>query len=208
MKWLLYGFLSIISNLFFMNLVNFEINSAHSFQQTSLNISLISFSQTNLQATPPPPNSKAKNVSKDLIPKENNKKLIPLETSKNSSSSSIENYSRHTSNNKNLSPSHALHRESPKINTEVIYNTKYRRHSSPIYPRRALELGQQGKVILHVKIKSNGLPQQLKIFQSSGYTLLDIAAFEAVKTWEFEPVAIHDNTEKWVRVPINFIISK
>jgi len=91
----------------------------------------------------------------------------------------------------------------------VIHEAKYRTRKPPIYPRRALELGQQGIVTLHVEVMPSGHPSRLKVADSSGYRLLDSAALTAVKKWEFFPT-LTDNSAiaSWVRVPVNFVIKK
>jgi periplasmic protein TonB len=89
----------------------------------------------------------------------------------------------------------------------VINEAKYRRQTAPVYPRRALELGQQGIVMLHAEVLPDGRPGDLKVVQSSGYRLLDISALAAVKTWEFEPTNINGAiVTSWVRVPVHFVI--
>jgi protein TonB len=94
-----------------------------------------------------------------------------------------------------------------KKESTVIHEANYRRQTPPVYPRRALELGQEGVVILHAEVNQNGLPGTLKVAQSSGHRLLDMAAVSAVKKWEFEPTTIKGNTiTGWVRVPVRFVI--
>ena len=89
----------------------------------------------------------------------------------------------------------------------MILEAKYRKQTAPIYPSRALELGYQGNVTLHAKIMPSGMPGELKVVKSSGYSLLDKAALAAVKKWEFEPTHINGNAiVSWVRVPVNFVI--
>lgn len=89
----------------------------------------------------------------------------------------------------------------------TILEAQYLHKTPPDYPRRALALGQQGTVILHVEVALDGRPRALKIVESSGYQLLDLAAVSAVKQWEFRP--LHQNgqpTISWVRVPVQFKI--
>ncbi len=89
----------------------------------------------------------------------------------------------------------------------VIYEATYRLQTPPVYPRRALELGQQGVVTLHAEVLPNGDPRDLKVAKSSGYRLLDMAALAAVKKWKFEPRNVDGNAvASWVRVPVNFVI--
>jgi len=89
----------------------------------------------------------------------------------------------------------------------VINEAKYRHQTSPMYPRRALDLGQQGTVTLHAKVLPNGSPGELKVAQSSGHRLLDLAAVSAVKKWKFEPTSVDGSAiVSWVRVPVNFVI--
>ncbi len=106
----------------------------------------------------------------------------------------------------------------PKIDTantgkqtstaSTLNKAKYRKRTPPNYPRRALDLGQQGVVTLAALIEPNGRPGMLKIEQSSGHRLLDKAALAAVKKWEFEPL-VQDGrkTSSWVQVPVRFIIN-
>lgn len=92
---------------------------------------------------------------------------------------------------------------------KLVYNAQYRYQVPPQYPRRALELGQEGLVMMHVEVMQNGKPGEMKIVHSSGYRLLDIAALSAVKKWEFEPMSTSDAAmASWVRVPVNFTIEK
>ncbi len=92
--------------------------------------------------------------------------------------------------------------------SSVIHEPNYRHQTPPIYPKRALDLGWQGIVTLHAKLSKDGLPKELKIAKSSGYKILDMAAFSAVKQWEFEPLNINGNIqESWVRVPVRFVIN-
>jgi protein TonB len=81
----------------------------------------------------------------------------------------------------------------------------YRSNPSPKYPRIARIRGYQGNVLLDVLVNQNGKVNDLKIYKSSGYPILDRAASSSVKHWLFEPGMIGDNkVNMWVRVPIRF----
>ncbi len=98
-----------------------------------------------------------------------------------------------------------------KGKSTVVHPAKYINQSPPRYPHRAWELGQQGKVILHVLVGPQGQPLEWEVHVSSGYVLLDEAAIVAVKDWEFEVpkytskgAHIH---ARWVEAPILFQIT-
>jgi TonB family protein len=104
-------------------------------------------------------------------------------------------------------PSNLASQNKGKDQSEVIHPAKYRYQTPPIYPKRAVEMGLEGEVDLHVKILKSGHPETLKIAKSSGYSLLDRAAVASVKKWRFEPTNLNGNiVESWVNVPVNFVI--
>lgn len=85
----------------------------------------------------------------------------------------------------------------------------YRGSTRVMYPRDALRAREQGKVILHVMVDDEGLPQTIEFTQSSGSPRLDRAAREAVQHWHFV-AAIDDGKSiaSWVQVPIAFNLSE
>ncbi|MFZ0484869.1 MAG: energy transducer TonB [Desulfobacterales bacterium] len=81
----------------------------------------------------------------------------------------------------------------------------YRSNPSPRYPEIARIRGYQGNVLLDVLVNKNGKVNDLKIYKSSDYPVLDRAAVSSVKHWLFEPGMIGENkVNMWVRVPIRF----
>ena len=99
------------------------------------------------------------------------------------------------------------HNKGKQDSNSIIHEARFRKQTPPRYPRRAIELGQQGIVTLHAKIMPNGEPDKLKIAESSGHRLLDKAALSAVKKWEFEPTLRNGNAiTSWVSVPVRFVI--
>ena len=53
--------------------------------------------------------------------------------------------------------------------------------------------------------KFHGKIIDLRVYSSSGYSMLDKAAIASVKKWLFRPgMRGHDKIEMWVRVPIRF----
>lgn len=59
----------------------------------------------------------------------------------------------------------------------------------PTYPRSARRLGQEGRVLLHVTVGTDGRAANVSVAQSSGVAALDRAALEAVRRWTFVPAA-------------------
>lgn len=81
----------------------------------------------------------------------------------------------------------------------------YRENPRPEYPRLARRRGYQGTVVLEVFVDRKGRVGDLKVFQSSGYPVLDRAAMTSVREWLFEPAIRGDERmETWVKIPIRF----
>lgn len=57
----------------------------------------------------------------------------------------------------------------------------------PKYPKLARDRGQQGTVRLLARVDAQGTPTTVSIARSSGFSLLDKAALDAVKRWKFKP---------------------
>jgi protein TonB len=57
----------------------------------------------------------------------------------------------------------------------------------PVYPEIARRRGQQGRVVLQVRVSTEGMPDAVTVAESSGYASLDAAALAAVQRWRFAP---------------------
>lgn len=57
----------------------------------------------------------------------------------------------------------------------------------PVYPSQSLRLGEQGRVMLKVELDENGRVTGASVKTTSGFTRLDQAALNAVKTWHCKP---------------------
>jgi len=81
----------------------------------------------------------------------------------------------------------------------------YQDNPSPEYPALARRLRQQGTSILRVWVSALGLPEQVKLKETSGSRILDQAALEAVRQWRFAPARRGANpVSSWVEVPVTF----
>lgn len=85
----------------------------------------------------------------------------------------------------------------------------YKKNPLPKYPRLAKQRGHSGTVQLMVLVDEKGVPENIRIFESSGYTSLDEEAVKTVKSWLFEPGTV-DGTPQgmWVKIPITFELKK
>ncbi len=81
----------------------------------------------------------------------------------------------------------------------------YRENPSPKYPRIARRRGYQGTVVIEALVNREGKVEDLRLFHSSGYRVLDRAAMKSVKNWLFEPGRRGDEeVEMWVKIPVRF----
>jgi TonB family protein len=71
----------------------------------------------------------------------------------------------------------------------------------PAYPDTAQVNGEQGNVVLNVKITSSGKVRNIKVDQSSGFEDLDNAAIAGVMRWRFVP---SPDGSDWTKVTIAY----
>ena len=81
----------------------------------------------------------------------------------------------------------------------------YRKNPSPKYPRMARRRGYEGTVVMEVLVNRDGSVEELRLYESSGYTVLDRSAMNSVKKWLFHPGKRGDKeVDMWVKVPVRF----
>jgi protein TonB len=71
--------------------------------------------------------------------------------------------------------------------TAVRFDADYLNNPAPRYPTFSRRRGEQGRVLLQVKVDASGQPEQVEIHEGSGHARLDAAALEAVRRWRFIP---------------------
>ncbi len=99
----------------------------------------------------------------------------------------------------------------PKTLTESVrtaepdYKAAYLNNPRPPYPRNAHRFGIEGTVVLQAEVNEDGVPLQVRVFQSSGNDLLDESALNTVSKWRFSP-ARKDGVivRAFVKIPITF----
>ncbi|QSE50261.1 energy transducer TonB [Shewanella putrefaciens] len=77
----------------------------------------------------------------------------------------------------------------------------------PNYPRIARKKGLEGTAMVEVMFNEWGEQLALTLVKSSGFSLLDKAALEAVETWQFEAPPQKLASHYKVRVPIRFALN-
>lgn len=81
----------------------------------------------------------------------------------------------------------------------------YRVNPEPPYPATARRRRQEGRVLLAVRVTSQGRASRIELKQSSGFPALDEAAWQAVRGWEFEPARLGAlAVESEIEVPVRF----
>jgi len=95
------------------------------------------------------------------------------------------------------------------IVTEPRFDAAYLNNPAPVYPNMSRRLRETGMVQLRVRVDSAGLPTNVVLAKSCGYSRLDDAALAAVRRWKFQP-ATRDGVaiEATVVVPIEFSLEK
>lgn len=87
------------------------------------------------------------------------------------------------------------------------FDAAYLNNPAPPYPRQSRRMGEQGRVLLRVHVTPEGLAGEVRLQNSSGFTLLDQAALDAVKKWKFVPAKQGGAAvAAWVNVPVDFKI--
>jgi protein TonB len=96
----------------------------------------------------------------------------------------------------------------PAAATPARFDAAYLNNPEPNYPPASRRLGEEGKVMLRVRVTPAGLPAAVDIEKSSRFERLDEAARQAVARWRFVPARRGDEAvESSVIVPIVFRLS-
>ncbi|MDO8423925.1 MAG: TonB family protein [Parvibaculum sp.] len=76
------------------------------------------------------------------------------------------------------------------------------------YPKRARDLNQEGEVLLHVRLDNLGNAEEIVVWRSSGFILLDNAALAAARRWQFEPERRNGRPVfARVQIPVRFALN-
>jgi len=90
-------------------------------------------------------------------------------------------------------------RTAPRFDAAYLHNPR------PVYPPLSRRLGEEGKVLLRVRVSAEGQPIAVDVEESSNFERLDEAARQVVARWRFVPARHGDEpVEATVIVPIVF----
>ena len=82
---------------------------------------------------------------------------------------------------------------------------RYDINPAPQYPMQAKRRGLQGVVMIEALIEASGNVADLRLFASSGHSILDKAALSSVRGWRFQPGTVGGRRKQmWVKVPVRF----
>ncbi len=87
------------------------------------------------------------------------------------------------------------------------FDADYLQNPKPMYPPMSRRLGEEGKVVLRVRVSAQGASLGVEVKQSSGFPRLDEAARAAVEKWRFVPARQGGEAiESSVLVPLHFTL--
>ena len=82
---------------------------------------------------------------------------------------------------------------------------KPRRNIKPDYPKGARQRGEQGDVVLEIRVTAEGTVDDVKVATSSGFAELDEAAVKAARAAKFSPARSgHDPVASTARLKLQF----
>jgi protein TonB len=93
----------------------------------------------------------------------------------------------------------------PPAPTQPRFDADYLDNPKPAYPALSRRIGEEGRVVLRVKVAADGLPLEVALQTASGSARLDQAALDTVRRWKFVPARLGSQpVAATVLVPIVF----
>ena len=79
------------------------------------------------------------------------------------------------------------------------FDSAFLNNPQPAYPNMSRRLREVGTAQLRVRVSAMGMPLEIQLVKSSGYSRLDESALAAVKKWKFQPAMRGGSAiEDWV----------
>lgn len=99
----------------------------------------------------------------------------------------------------------ALAPAAPPELSPARFDAAYLHNPAPPYPAASRRRGEEGQVLLRVRVLASGRAAEVEIVESSRHPRLDQAARRAVADWRFEPARQGGSAvDSWLRVPVVF----
>ena len=93
----------------------------------------------------------------------------------------------------------------PVVVTAPVFDAAYLNNPPPAYPTLSRRRGEQGRVVLRVRVDPHGKAGEVQVRESSGHERLDAAATDCVRGWRFVPARRGEEpVAAWVLIPISF----
>lgn len=92
---------------------------------------------------------------------------------------------------------------------DADYKAAYLNNPKPPYPLMALQMRNEGTVMLKALVLPDGSCGEVLLARSSGHELLDQSALKTVAQWKFVPARSQGKeTSQWVSIPIVFNLKR
>jgi periplasmic protein TonB len=91
---------------------------------------------------------------------------------------------------------------------EVVQFASPASSPGPAYPAISRRLGEEGRVMLRVRVLASGDAGEVQLQKSSGFDRLDAAAVAAAKKFKFNPARTRSgrSVDSWAAVPIQYTL--
>ncbi|MDL2280618.1 energy transducer TonB [Selenomonadales bacterium OttesenSCG-928-I06] len=92
--------------------------------------------------------------------------------------------------------------------SDIVTKPEVLKKIKPKYPQFARDKGLEASVILKVRISKKGIPDEVTITESSGYSQFDEEAVKAIYKWRFSPArnASGEAVVYYYNIPVDFIL--
>lgn len=92
---------------------------------------------------------------------------------------------------------------------DADYKAAYLNNPKPPYPLMALQMRNEGTVMLKALVQPDGSCGEVLLARSSGHELLDQSALKTVAQWKFVPARSQGKeVSQWVSIPIVFNLKR
>ncbi len=90
----------------------------------------------------------------------------------------------------------------------VVADASPKQSIRPRYPRPSIRAGEEGRVVVEARVRSDGSVLSARVVASSGFDRLDAAALQAVRGATFDPArnGRGEPVAATVRVPVRFVL--